>query len=80
MAGLLIGSPVGVHLPSWVHEAPLIRKIGNPCSQKNLVMMSMYEHASSVQTLGVSQCHLQFWVASIMFYIPLEVTFTSKLG
>ena len=56
MAGLLIGS---------TRKAPLIRKIGNHCSQKNLVMMSLYEHASSVQTLGVPQCHLSFWVASI---------------
>jgi len=80
MTGLLIGSQVGFPLPSWACKAPLIRKIGNPCSQKNLVMMSLYEHALSVQTLGVSQCHLRCWVASIMFYIPLEVTFTSKLG
>ena len=80
IVGLLIGSPVGVPLPSCARKAPLIMKIGNPWSQKNLVMMSLYQHASSVQTLGVSQCHLRFWLSSInMFYIPLKVTLISKL-
>ena len=33
-------------------EAPLVRKIGNPSSRENLVMTSLYDRPSFVQTLG----------------------------
>ena len=64
-------------------KALLVRKlIDNLSSRENLVLASLYERPSSTQTLGASQCHLRFWVFSIIntFHIPLEVILTSKLG
>ena len=41
-----------------VSKAPLIMKIGNPSNQENLVVMSLYERALSVHTLGDGEGHL----------------------
>ena len=58
-------------------KAPLVRKIiDNLSSRENLVLASLYERLSSTQTFGASQCHLRFWVFSIIintFHIPLAV-------
>ena len=48
-------------------KAPLVRKIiDNLSSRENLVLASLYERLSSTQTFGASQCHLRFWVFSII--------------
>ena len=39
-------------------EAPWVRKIGNPSSQENLVVTSLYESPLSIQTLGEGEGHL----------------------
>jgi len=46
-------------------EAPWVRKIGNPSSRENLVMMSAYDRASkrtSVQTRGEGEGRLEIFL------------------
>ena len=39
-------------------KAPLVRKIGNPSSQENLVVTSLYESPLSIPALGKGEGHL----------------------
>ena len=61
-------------------KAPLVRKIGDPLSQENVVMMSLCKHPLSYSLLGRGKgISLSPAILDVLntFHVPLEVTLTS---